>query len=133
MEPIVVSTWPHGQRANVDAWRVLSEGGSAMDAVVAGVSVAERDPQVHSVGLGGHPNAEGVVELDAAVMDGRTLGYGAVAGLQRVDRPTAVARRVMERTEHVMLVGEGALGFARAQGFPERDLLTRDAQEAWQK
>jgi len=104
-----------------------------MDAVVAGVTVAEHDPAIHSVGLGGYPNAAGVVELDAAVMDGHNLGYGAVTGLQGIDCPTAVARSVMEHTAHVMLTGQGALEFARSQGFQERDLLLPDARDAWQK
>ena len=80
-----------------------------------GVEVAERDPAVKSVGFGGYPNAEGEVEVDAAVVDGCTLGYGAVAGLRNIATPTAVARRVMEKTDHVLLVGNGALKFARAQ------------------
>lgn len=132
MKPVVVSTWNFGLKANVPAWEILRAGGSALDAVVAGVAVAERDPEVKSVGYGGYPNAEGVVEVDAAVMDGRTLGYGAVVGLRNVVTPAAVARRVMEKTPHVMLAGEGALAFARAQGFPEKDLLTDRARQAWE-
>ena len=133
VNPIVVSTWRFGLKANEPAWRLLGEGGSALDAVVVGVAVAERDPEVKSVGYGGYPNAEGDVEVDAAVMDGRTLGYGAVAGLKHIDTPAAVARLVMEKTPHVLLVGEGALAFARAQGFKERDLLTDTARDAWEK
>ena len=128
----VVSTWRFGLAANAAAWRALESGGSSMNAVVAGVAVAESDPDVKSVGYGGYPNADGVVEVDAAVMDGRTLGYGAVAGLQGIEHPTAVARRVMERTPHVMLVGAGALEFARAQTFQEKNLLTDRAREAWE-
>ncbi len=133
MRPIVISTWDFGVRANVPAWEILQSGGSALDAVVEGVAVAERDPDVKSVGYGGHPNADGVVEVDAAVMDGRTLGYGAVAGLRNIDTPAAVARCVMEKTDHVLLVGEGALTFARAQGFEEKDLLTESAGKAWEE
>ena len=132
MNPVVVSTWRFGLNANAAAWEMLSSGGSALDAVVEGVAVAERDPAVTSVGYGGHPNAGGTVEVDAAVMDGRTLRYGAVAGLRNIDAPTALARLVMEKTDHVLLVGEGALSFARQQGFTERDLLTSAAREAWE-
>jgi len=132
MNPIVVSTWKYGLKANPPAWKILEAGGSALDAVVEGVAVVERDPDVRSVGYGGYPNADGIVEVDAAVMDGRTLGYGAVAGLRRIDTPTAVARLVMEKTDHVLLVGEGALAFARAEGFQERDLLTDQARQAWE-
>ncbi len=108
MNPIVVSTWRFGLNSNAAAWEMLNSGGSALDAAVEGVAVAERDPAVTSVGYGGHPNAEGTVEVDAAVMDGRTLCYGAVAGLRNIDAPTALARLVMEKTDHVLLVGEGA-------------------------
>lgn len=132
MNPIVVSTWTFGLKANVPAWSILNAGGCALDAVVEGVAVAERDPEVKSVGYGGYPNAEGVVEVDAAVMDGRSLGYGAVAGLRNIDTPTAVARRVMEKTDHVLLVGDGALAFAREEGFQERNLLTDIARNAWE-
>jgi isoaspartyl peptidase/L-asparaginase-like protein (Ntn-hydrolase superfamily) len=128
----VVSTWRFGLSANAEAWRVLESGGTALDAVVAGVAVAERDPDVKSVGFGGYPNAEGVVEVDAAVMDGRTLGYGAVAGLRGVVHPTAVARCVMEHSPHVMLVGAGASAFAKTRGFPEETLLTDRARDAWE-
>ena len=124
MSHIVVSTWRFGLSSNQPAWEILKSGGSALDAVVRGVEVAERDPAVKSVGFGGYPNAEGEVEVDAAVMDGRTLGYGAVAGLRKIATPTAVARRVMEKTDHVFLVGNGALKFARAQGFEECNMLT---------
>ena len=129
---IVLSTWKFGHEANQKAWAVLQAGCSAMDAVVEGVAVAERDPEVRSVGYGGHPNAEGFVQVDGAVMDGRNLGYGAVASLERIATPAAVARRVMEETEHVLLVGEGALRFARDQGFTEQDMLTAETQAEWE-
>ena len=129
---IVVSTWKFGYDANQKAWSILQDGGSALDAAVGGVTVAELEPSVRSVGYGGHPNADGIVQVDAAVMDGRTLGYGAVAGLEGIATPAAVARRVMEETEHVMLVGEGARSFAIDQGFADQDMLTPDAREAWE-
>ena len=130
---IIVSTWKFGLNANQKAWDVLSSGGSALDAAVEGVTVTELDPSVRSVGYGGHPNAEGVVQVDAAVMDGRTLGYGAVAGLEGIATPAAVARRVMEATEHILLVGEGARRFALEQGFREQDMRTPESTEAWEK
>ena len=133
MSHIVVSTWRFGLASNQPAWEILKSGGSALDAVVRGVEVAERDPAVKSVGFGGYPNAEGEVEVDAAVVDGRTLGYGAVAGLRKIATPTAVARRVMEKTDHIFLVGNGALKFARAQGFEECNMLTEHGREAWEK
>ena len=133
MSHIVVSTWRFGLASNQPAWEILKSGGSALDAVVRGVEVAERDPAVKSVGFGGYPNAEGEVEVDAAVVDGRTLGYGAVAGLRKIATPTAVARRVMEKTDHVLLVGNGALKFARTQGFEECNMLTEHGREAWEK
>ncbi len=129
---IVVSTWKFGYDANQKAWSILQDGGSALDAAVGGVTVAELEPSVRSVGYGGHPNADGIVQVDAAVMDGRTLGYGAVAGLEGIATPAAVARRVMEETEHVMLVGEGARSFAIDQGFADQDMLTPDAREVWE-
>lgn len=133
MNPIVVSTWRFGLPANQPAWEILKNGGTALDAVVQGVEVAERDPDVKSVGYGGYPNAEGQIEVDAAVIDGRTLGYGAVAGLKNIATPTAVARLVMEKTNHVLLVGDGALKFACLQGFEECDMLTEQGKKAWKK
>lgn len=133
MIPIVVSTWSFGQKANQPAWEILQSGGTALDAVVKGVAVAELDPEVKSVGYGGYPNAECEVEVDAAIINGRTLGYGAVTGLKNIATPTAVARLVMEKTAHVMLTGQGALNFARQHGFKEQNMLTDTAKEAWQK
>jgi len=133
MIPIVVSTWSFGEKANQPAWEILQSGGTALDAVVKGVAVAELDPEVKSVGYGGYPNAAGEVEVDAAIINGRTLGYGAVTGLKNIATPTAVARLVMEKTAHVMLTGEGALNFARQHGFEEQNMLTDTAKEAWQK
>lgn len=129
---IVVSTWKFGHDCNQRAWEVLTAGGSAVDAAVAGVTVTELDPEVRSVGYGGHPNADGVVQVDAAVVDGRTLGYGAVACLEGIATPTAVARRVMEDTSHVLLVGDGARRFALDRGFETRDMLTESARADWE-
>jgi N4-(beta-N-acetylglucosaminyl)-L-asparaginase len=110
----------------------LMRGGSdALDAVIAGVNIVEDDPNDVTVGYGGLPNEDGVVELDAAVMHGPTHRAGAVAALRNIKNPSRVARTVMERSDHVLLVGEGALRFARAHGFPEENLLTDRAREAW--
>jgi N4-(beta-N-acetylglucosaminyl)-L-asparaginase len=106
-------------------------GSTPLDAVVAGVTLVEDDPAELTVGYGGLPNEEGIVELDAAVMDGRTGRGGAVAGLRGVRNPAKVARLVMQQTKRVLLVGEGALKFALANGFREEDLLTERAREIW--
>lgn len=129
-KPIVVSTWEHGMPANAAAWQVLSQGGNALDAVEQGVRVPEADPAVRTVGYGGYPDAAGEVTLDACIMD-HQLNCGSVAGLKRIKHPISVARAVMEKTPHVMLVGEGALTFAKAQGFVEENLLTEQSKQDW--
>jgi N4-(beta-N-acetylglucosaminyl)-L-asparaginase len=129
----VISTWNFGATANAEAERVLAGGGSALDAVERGVRLVEADPEVTSVGFGGIPNRLGVVELDAAIMDGRTREAGAVAGLQGFMHPISVARAVMVGTEHVLLVGEGARRFALERGFKEQDLLTPASLEEWKR
>ena len=100
------------------AWEVLAAGGDPVEAVVSGVNIVENDPDDVTVGYGGIPNEEGVVQLDASVMDGRTMKAGAVGALERIKNPSRVAKLVMERTSRVFLVGEGALRFARAHGWP---------------
>ncbi|MHC4845711.1 MAG: N(4)-(beta-N-acetylglucosaminyl)-L-asparaginase [Planctomycetota bacterium] len=134
-EQLIVSTWNMGTRANPVAWDVLRDAATEhpLEACEAGVRVIEADESVTSVGYGGNPNAEGTVELDAAIMRGDTLECGAVGALQRVMHPISVARAVMEKTRHVMLVGEGALSFARSLGVPEDDLLTDRARAAWER
>lgn len=132
VRPIVVSTWKHGLAANAAAWKVLSTGGRALDAVEMGVRESEADPQVTSVGYGGLPDRDGHVTLDACIMDEKGA-CGSVAYLQHIKHPISVARRVMEKTPHVMLVGDGALQFALAQGFPKENLLTEEARQAWEK
>ena len=129
-EPVVISTWGHGMAANEAAMEVLASGGSSLDAVEKGVNVSESDPEVMSVGYGGRPDENGVVTLDASIM-GPDGNAGAVAFLQNIKNPISVARKVMEETDHVMLVGEGALLFAKAHGFKEEDLLTDKAREVW--
>ena len=106
--PIIVSTWRFGKPANEKALEVLQQGRSLLDAVVEGIGGVESDPSVDSVGVGGLPNAEGVVSLDACIVDGRTHKCGSVAALEGIEHPIAVARGVMEQTRHVMLVGAGA-------------------------
>ena len=130
--PVVISTWQHGLAANAEAWKALAAGGSALDAAEAGVRVTEADPEVRTVGLGGYPDRDGIVTLDAAIMDGAG-DCGSVAALQDILHPISVARRVMTETPHVMLVGAGARQFAVAQGFPTVNLLTDAAKADYEK
>lgn len=128
----VVSTWDFGVGANRAAWAILGRGGSALDAVEAGARWAEADLCNPSVGRCGNPDRDGVLTLDASIMDGDGR-CGAVAALEDIDHPISVARRVMEKTPHVMLVGEGAQQFAIAQGFEKKPLLTDEARKAWRE
>ncbi len=112
---------------------VLADGGSALDAVEATTRLVEDDPNDHTVGYGGYPNQAGIVELDASIMDGRTRRAGAVAALQGYRHAVTVARAVMERTPHVLLVGDGAGRLAAELGMDEEDLLTPDAERAWRE
>lgn len=130
--PLVISTWAPNVAANAEAWKVLSRGGRALDAVEAGVQVPESDPKDMSVGYGGLPDRDGKVTLDACIMDeqGNT---GAVMFLEGIIHPIKVARLVMEKTPHVQLVGEGALQFALAQGFKVENLLTPESEKAWKE
>jgi N4-(beta-N-acetylglucosaminyl)-L-asparaginase len=130
--PIVLSTWNHGIPANAKAWEVLNNGGTVLDAVEAGVKVAEADPKVSSVGYGGLPDREGQVTLDACIMN-ENGDCGSVAYLQHIKHPISVARAVMEKTPHVMLAGEGALKFALSSGFKKENLLTAEAEKAWKE
>ena len=131
-KPIVISTWIDGIAANEAAWGVLSAGGRALDAVEQGVRVTESDKGNQTVGIGGRPDQNGFVTLDACIMDEKG-DCGSVAFLQDIEHPISVARKVMEETPHVMLVGKGALDFAVAQGFERTDLLTPESEEEWQK
>ena len=115
------------------AMETLRRGGSALDAVVAGIEPVESNPDDHSVGYGGLPNLIGEVELDASIMDGRTLAAGAVGALRGYEHPIAIARRVLETLPHVLIVGAGAERFAREMGFPQRDLLTPEAEAIWRE
>jgi isoaspartyl peptidase/L-asparaginase-like protein (Ntn-hydrolase superfamily) len=131
-KPIVLSTWNFGLQANVEAWKVLASGGRALDAVEAGARVPEGDPKETSVGLGGLPDREGKVTLDACIMDEHG-NCGSVAFLEHIVHPISVARKVMEKTPHVMLAGEGALQFALANGFKKEKLLTKESEKAWKE
>ncbi|HLN29946.1 MAG TPA: N(4)-(beta-N-acetylglucosaminyl)-L-asparaginase [Gemmataceae bacterium] len=129
----VVATWPFGMSAVKTAAELLQQGKPALDAALAGAQVVEDDPKIHSVGFAGLANAIGTVQLDACVMDGHTLGCGAVAGVENVRHPAALARRVMEKTPHVLLVGEGARLFAVQQGFALETLNTSESVAEWEK
>lgn len=131
-KPIVLSTWNFGIQANAAAWEVLSKNGSALDAVEAGVKVPEGDPNERSVGLGGRPDRDGRVTLDACIMD-ENMNIGSVASLEYIVHPISVARAVMEKTPHVMLVGDGALEFALSQGFKKEKLLTSESEAEWKE
>ena len=128
--PRVVSTWDFGVGANQAAWRSLAAGGSALDAVEQGARWAESELCNPTVGRCGHPDRDGILSLDASIMDGDGR-CGSVAALVDILHPVSVARRVMDATPHVMLVGQGAQQFAIEQGFPREPLLTPAAEKAW--
>ena len=129
-KPIVLSTWRFGIEANAAAWEILSKNGRALDAVEAGVKIPEGDPNERSVGYGGRPDRDGKVTLDACIMD-ELSNIGSVACLEHIKHPISVARAVMEKTPHVMLVGKGALQFALSQGFKKENLLVEDSEKEW--
>lgn len=133
ISPVMITTWNFGAAACDAGWKRLHEGASALDAIETAANITELDPDVGSVGYGGMPNCEGVVELDAAIMDGPTHAAGAVGGLIGIPRAISVARKVMEATPHVMLVGENARRFALRQGFPEEETLTEKARAQWEQ
>lgn len=126
---VVAST--NGKIGMPAAIAVLRQGGTAVDAIEAGIRQVEANPDDHSVGYGGYPNILGEVELDASIMNGRTLETGAVAALKHHLHPISVARKVMEHLPHVLLVGEGAARFAHEMGFLPQDLLTPEARRVW--
>jgi isoaspartyl peptidase/L-asparaginase-like protein (Ntn-hydrolase superfamily) len=130
--PIVLSTWVHGLEANRAAWEVLSKGGSAVDAVEKGVRVTEADLTNRSVGVGGRPDRDGHVTLDACIMDEKSR-CGAVAFMEGIAHPISVARAVMESTQHVMLVGEGAEKFAIENGFEQAKMPIPEVKKDWQE
>ncbi len=129
--PIVLSTWVHGLEANRAAWEILSKGGKAVDAVEHGVRVTEADLANRSVGIGGRPDRDGHVTLDACIMDEKSR-CGAVAFMEGIAHPISVARAVMETTQHVMLVGEGAEKFAIENGFEQAKMPIPEVKKDWQ-
>lgn len=131
-KPIVLSTWRFGIEANQAAWAILSKNGKALDAVEAGVMVPEADPNERSVGYGGRPDRDGRITLDACIMD-ELSNIGSVAGLEFIKHPISVARAVMEKTPHVMLVGDGALQFALSQGFKKESLMVEESEKEWKE
>jgi N4-(beta-N-acetylglucosaminyl)-L-asparaginase len=128
----VVSTWDFGVPANQAAWAVLRKDGKPLDAVETGVMIPEADLHNHSVGRAGYPDRDGRVTLDASIMDGDGR-CGAVAALENIAHPIKVARKVMEDTPHVLLVGDGALQFALQKGFTSEKLLTPESEKAWRE
>ena len=130
-EPVVVATWKFGEIAARAALPLLAGGSAALDAAIAGAQALEDNPAVRSVGFGGMGNRAGTVQLDASVMDGRTLRCGAVAAVENIRHVAALARLVMERTPHVLLAGEGARLFAVQNGFPLENLSTPESVADW--
>ena len=128
--PRIISTWNHGLPANKEAWKNLMDGKSGVSAIEAGVKMSEADPKVRSVGYGGFPDRDGIVTLDACIMD-KNSNCGSVSFLQNIKHPISVARLVMEKTPHVMLSGKGALDFAISKGFKQEDLLTEESKKDW--
>jgi isoaspartyl peptidase/L-asparaginase-like protein (Ntn-hydrolase superfamily) len=118
--------------ANEAAWKVLKEGGRALDAVEKGVQVSELDPDITSVGYGGFPDRDGIISLDACIMN-EEGDCGSVTFLQHIKTPISVARMVMEKSPHVMLSGEGALQFALANGFKKEELHTERSRQRWER
>jgi len=122
---------PRGISCVERAMQILKSGGDTLEAVVAGVNLVEDDPDDNSVGYGGLPNEDCVVELDSSVMHGPSRRAGAVASLHDIKNPSKVAKIILERTDHILLVGEGALRFALKQGFKRENLLTEESRKAW--
>ncbi len=129
---LVISTWDAGIKANSAAWNALNNGGNALDMAEKGVNDTEADFSNLSVGLGGLPDREGHTTLDACIMDSRGMA-GSVMFLEHIKHPASVARRVMEKTPHVQLVGEGAYQFAISEGFPRDEYKGEEAQKAWKE
>ena len=131
-DPIVIATWPFGRLAAETALKSLAKGDAALDAALAGAQAVEDDTTIrNSVGFGSLPDRLGRLTLDACLMDGRTLACGAVACVEHIQHPAALARRVMEKTPHVMLVGEAAKWFALQQGFPLEVPYTAESIKEW--
>src|SRR5215212_8202523 len=131
-DPVVIATWPFGKLAAETSLKLLAKGDPALDAALAGAQAVEDDLTIRtSVGFGSLPDRIGRLTLDACLMDGKTLACGAVAGLEHIRHPAALAKRVMEKTPHVLLVGEGAKWFALQQGFPLEVPYTAESIKEW--
>ena len=129
-KPTVIATWKHGYKANLKAYEILCNNGTALDAVEFGINVIELDPEVRTVGYGGYTDNRGHVTLDACIMD--YLGNaGSVVYLEGIKKPISVARKVMEKSKHVMLAGNGAQSFALKNGFKKEDVLHPQSKEEW--
>ncbi len=131
--PVFVATWTWGQAAVNRAAEVFKSGGSLLDAVEKGINVPESDPKVTTVGYGGYPNEDGIVELDAGIMDGTRHRAGCVYNLHMIKNPISIARLVLEKTRHTQIAGEGALRLATKFGFQPEQLLTPESLAAWLK
>jgi N4-(beta-N-acetylglucosaminyl)-L-asparaginase len=129
---ILLSTWAFGQIANAAGWPVLKRGGKAIDAVERACVAVESDPSVDSVGIGGTPDASGRITLDGSIMLSPEKSAG-VACIRNYAHPVSIARKVMEKTPHKLLVGEGAEKFAASCGFEKENLLTKEARQWWKK
>jgi N4-(beta-N-acetylglucosaminyl)-L-asparaginase len=129
--PVFLATWKHGLPAVNRAAEVFHQSGSLLDAIEKGINIPEEDPEVTSVGYGGLPNAEGIVELDAGIMDGTRHRAGAVCGLRGVKTPISVARLVLEKTSHTTIGGIGLQEFARNMGYHPEQLLTPNSLKQW--
>jgi len=130
-KPSVIATW-NNKKANETAWEIIKNGGSALDAVEAGVKIPEADENDQSVGYGGRPDRDGKVTLDACIMD-KNGDCGSVCFLQGIKHPISVARKVMEETPHVILAGAGALKFALEQGFKVEEILTEKSKKEYEE
>jgi N4-(beta-N-acetylglucosaminyl)-L-asparaginase len=131
--PAVIATWDYGATLCTAAQKIFADGGDVLDALEKGVNAVEDDPSVHTVGYNSWPNEDGIVQLDASIMDGRGHRAGAVGALEGIKNPISVARKVMDKTTHVLIVGAGALAFAKKMGFKEQSLLTAETKAEWQK
>lgn len=131
--PVAIASGFNGERAVQKAVEIMQNGGEVLDGIIQGVNIQEADPDDMSVGYGGLPNEHGVVQLDAAVMHGPSHTAGSVGAIENIKHPSSVAKLVMERTDHVLLVGDGAKRFAKLHGFKEENLLTDRARENWLK
>ncbi len=130
--PTIISTWSFGEPANKKALEVYRNGGSILDSIEHGIKLTEDDKNNTSVGIGGLPNSEGVVQLDACIMNGPNHAAGSVMALEGIKNPISIARKIMEKTPHVQLAGLGAKKFAKQLGFSEENLLTTESKKKWE-